>query len=271
MATYAIGDVQGCFEPLQRLLKKIDFNAEQDELWFAGDLVNRGPQSLETLRFIKNLPNKKVVLGNHDLHLLAVYYANAASKNKDTLEEVLAAPDAPELMEWLRTQPLLVADTARNIYMTHAGIPPQWDVQQAQCLANEVQSTLTGEHFLEFLKVMYGNQPNVWQDNLTGMDRIRVIVNYFTRMRFIGPHYELDLTSKEGVGTAPAGFGPWFKASQRKASANILLFGHWAALEGNTNTANTYALDTGCVWGGQLSALRLDDLNWFRVPAKNNL
>lgn len=267
MSVYAIGDVQGCFEPLQRLLEKISFNPQQDELWFAGDLVNRGPQSLETLRFIKALPNKKVVLGNHDLHLLAVHYAGFAAKGKDTLDAVLAAQDAPELMAWLRQQPLMVSDSKNNFYMSHAGIAPIWDVAQAQGLADEVQQFLTGEHYLEFFKVMYGNNPDRWQDNLTGMDRLRVIVNYFTRMRFVGSDCELDLTSKEGVDTAATGFVPWFKSPHRKTQDKQLLFGHWAALEGKSNTANVFALDTGCVWGGQLSAMRLDDLTWFRVPA----
>lgn len=270
MSVYAIGDVQGCFEPLQRLLAKINFNSEQDELWFAGDLVNRGPQSLETLRFIKELPNKKVVLGNHDLHLLAIYYAGFDPKRKDTLDAVLAAEDAAELMAWLRQQPIMVSDSKNNFYMSHAGIAPMWDVEQAQSLADEVQQFLAGEHYLEFFKVMYGNHPDRWQENLTGMDRLRAIVNYFTRMRFVGPAGELDLLSKEGVGTAPAGFAPWFKSTDRKTVNNQLLFGHWAALEGKSDTANVFALDTGCVWGGQLSALRLDDRTWFRVPASEN-
>lgn len=267
MSIYAIGDVQGCFEPLQRLLKKINFNPEQDELWFAGDLVNRGPQSLAVLRFIKALPHKKVVLGNHDLHLLAVYYAGFAPKGKDTLDELLAAPDLAELMEWLRQQPLLIADLAHNIFMSHAGIPPQWDVAQAQALAQEAEAVLQGNDHLEFFKVMYGNQPDCWQADLTGFDRTRAIINYFTRMRFVDARGALDLLSKEGVGTAPAGYVPWFRVANRKTQENKLLFGHWAALEGNTNTANTFALDTGCVWGGQLSALRLDDFCWFRVNA----
>lgn len=268
MATYAIGDVQGCFEPLQRLLNKIQFNPEQDELWFAGDLVNRGPQSLEVLRFIKALPNKKVVLGNHDLHLLAVFYAHAPSKGKDTLAEILAAPEVEALMHWLRQQPLLVSDTNFNVVMTHAGIPPQWSLNQAQQLALEAQQIISSTQGDDFFKVMYGNEPNTWQDSLTGFDRIRAIVNYFTRMRFIGPQGELDLLSKEGLGTAPTDFLPWFKAPQRKTANTNILFGHWAALEGRTDTPNTFALDTGCVWGGQLSALRLDDFHFFRVPAQ---
>lgn len=268
MATYAIGDVQGCFEPLQRLLHKIHFDPQQDSLWFAGDLVNRGPQSLEVLRFIKALPHKKVVLGNHDLHLLAIFYAGFAPRPQDTLDAVLAAPDLPELMHWLVQQPLLIVDSERNLAMSHAGIPPHWSLAQAQQRANEAQTMLNGAQAMDFFKQMYGNQPDRWHDSLNGIERIRVIINYFTRMRFVGANDELDLLSKESMGTAPAGFLPWFKAPQRQITETTLLFGHWAALEGKTGVANAIALDTGCVWGGQLSALRLEDRQFFRVPAK---
>lgn len=267
MSTYAIGDVQGCFEPLERLLAAIKFNPTQDELWFAGDLVNRGPQSLEVLRFIKALPHKKVVLGNHDLHLLALYYTKASAKKHDTLEAILHAPDADELMHWLRQQPLVIATDNQSWCMSHAGIPPMWSVSTAVQLAGEVQEVLSGDQYLDFLQVIYGNHPHQWQASLSGHDRLRAIVNYLTRMRFIGPNNELDLLSKEGLGTAPAGFIPWFKHPERQAKDNGLLFGHWAALEGKTDTANVYALDTGCVWGGQLSALCLETLVWTRVAA----
>ena len=267
MSTYAIGDVQGCFEPLQRLLQTINFNPEEDELWFAGDLINRGPQSLETLRFIKALPRKKVVLGNHDLHLLARFYTQRPCKNKDTLDDILNAPDATELMDWLRFQPLVVWDEARNFCMTHAGLPPMWSAAQALELSQEVEAQLQSATPEDFLQQMYGNQPDCWQYNLQGIERWRIIVNYLTRMRFIGPNGELDLTSKEGLDTAPQGFAPWFAHPQRAAANTQLLFGHWAALEGQTHTQNTFALDTGCVWGRELSALRLEDLQWFRVAA----
>lgn len=272
MAIYAIGDIQGCYEPLQRLLHCVNFDAGTDQLWLAGDLVNRGPQSLEVLRFVRQLGDRaRVVLGNHDLHLLAVRYGGHTLKKHDTLRAVLDAPDADELLHWLRQQPLVVLDEAHNWCMSHAGIPPQWTVQQARALAAEVEAVLRSNDGPAFLAAMYGNQPDCWQPQLQGHDRWRVIVNYLTRMRFTGPQHELDLVSKEGVGTAPAGFRPWFEASPRQAAANRLLFGHWAALEGKTSVPNVYALDTGCVWGGQLSALRLDDQSWHRVPAQASI
>ncbi|MFY9179672.1 MAG: symmetrical bis(5'-nucleosyl)-tetraphosphatase [Venatoribacter sp.] len=266
MATYAIGDVQGCFEPLQRLLAKVKFKPEQDCLWFAGDLVNRGPRSLEVLRFIKGLPHKQVVLGNHDLHLLAVYYGGHSLKKHDTMQDILAAPDCDELLNWLRHQPLLVSSPNQEWCMTHAGLPPFWSVPQATNLSQEVEQFIQSEQAKEFFAVMYGNHPDRWSERLTGLDRLRCIVNYLTRMRFVGQANELDLVSKEGSGTAPAGFKPWFEYP-RKSAPSKLLFGHWAALEGITNTPNIYALDTGCVWGSKLTALRLEDSQLFQVNA----
>lgn len=266
MATYAIGDVQGCFEPLQRLLASIQFQPEHDCLWFAGDLVNRGPQSLEVLRFIKNLPHKKVVLGNHDLHLLAVHYGGHSLKKHDTVQDILAAPDCDELLTWLRQQPLVVTSDDQQWCMSHAGVPPCWTVQQALARSQEVERCLKGEQATAFLSLMYGNYPDRFAESLTGMDRLRVIVNYLTRMRFVGVDNELDLLSKEGVGTAPVGFTPWFSLP-RNSTPTKLLFGHWAALEGVTDQPDIIALDTGCVWGGKLSALRLDDESLFHVDA----
>ncbi len=268
MATYAIGDIQGCNDALQRLLQHCAFDPHHDQLWLAGDLVNRGPQSLQVLRFVQQLGERaKVVLGNHDLHLLALHYSGGKLKKSDTIQDILQAPDREQLLDWLRTQPLVVLDEANNWCMSHAGIPPHWSVQQARQLAQEVERVLQSDQCSEFFRQMYGNLPDRWQPDLQGMDRLRVIVNYLTRMRFVGPDNELDLLSKEGVGTAPTGFQPWFKVQPRLAAANRLLFGHWAALEGKADSTNVYALDTGCVWGGQLSALRLDDETWFRVPA----
>lgn len=267
MSTYAIGDVQGCFEPLQRLLNAIQFDSSKDTLWFAGDLVNRGPQSLQVLRFIKSLGSQaKVVLGNHDLHLLAIYYGGHASRKNDTLAELLAAEDAPELLHWLCQQPLVYSQG--NWCMSHAGIPPQWTVAQALSLSKEVEVAIQGEQSIEFFQQMYGNQSAYWQENLTGINRLRTVVNYLTRMRFIGPDGELDLISKEGLGSAPENFLPWFKMQPSYNRDQQLLFGHWAALEGKTDVPNVYALDTGCVWGGKLSALRLEDQQWFRVSSK---
>jgi len=269
MAIYAIGDIQGCFEPLQRLLDKVRFDPTRDHLWIAGDLVNRGPQSLEVLRFLKGLQHRAIsVLGNHDLHLLAVHYAGQKSKRNDTLSEILNAPDRDELLDWLRHQPLLHLDEARNWCMSHAGIPPLWGVRKARRLAQEVEAEIQGEEPQRFFSQMYGNRPQRWDKTLRGIDRQRMIVNYLTRMRFIDPTGALDLVSKEGLDTAPCGYQPWFSHPQRKAADCRLLFGHWAALEGKVDTPNVYALDTGCVWGGKLTALRLDDEKFFRVPAQ---
>lgn len=270
MPTYAIGDLQGCFEPLQRLLDKIDFNPKQDTLWLAGDLINRGPQSLECLRFVKDLGDSAVsVLGNHDLHLLAVYYTFKPTKKNDTLDEVLNAEDGEELLFWLRQQPLIHYDAARNWCMTHAGIPPMWSIEKAVSLASEVQEALLVDH-LELFRQMYGNQPDIWDDELEGYDRLRIIINYLTRMRFIDHQGRLNLAAKEGLDSAPDSFLPWFKHPERQAQDTQLLFGHWAALEGITNTDKVWALDTGCVWGGRLTALRLEDETLFSVPAKPN-
>ena len=265
MATYAIGDIQGCYDSLQRLLELIQFDPAQDRLWLAGDLVNRGPDSLAVLRFAKQLEDvATVVLGNHDLHLLAVHMGGHTLKSKDTLQAIFDADDGEQLLQWLRHQPLLHCE--RNWCMTHAGLPPQWSIEQAQQLAREVEHVLRSDDAASFLAAMYGNQPDCWQDDLEGIDRQRSIVNYLTRMRFVDAQGRLNLDAKEGVGKAPDGFAPWF-SYPRQSAGTRLLFGHWAALEGRTDCHDIFALDTGCVWGGQLSALRLDDQQWFRVSA----
>jgi len=267
MANYAIGDIQGCFEPLQRLLKQLPFNPQHDVLWIAGDLVNRGPQSLEVLRFIRDLGEQaKVVLGNHDLHLLAVYYAGFKTKRSDTLDAILNTSDCADLMHWLRQQPLIQVSEDQHWCMTHAGLPPSWSVSQAQQLAEEVHQILRSDDPTDFFQTMYGNQPDRWESKLTGQDRLRAIVNTLTRMRFIDDAERLDFKAKEGLDSAPSGFFPWFNSP--RSDHTRLLFGHWAALQGHTGQANIHALDTGCVWGGQLSALCLETEQWYRVPAE---
>jgi bis(5'-nucleosyl)-tetraphosphatase (symmetrical) len=268
MSIYAIGDIQGCYEPLQRLLDLIHFDPQQDQLWLAGDLVNRGPQSLQVLRWAKSLgPAAITVLGNHDLHLLARYYGSERKSRNDTLDDILAADDCAELMLWLRQRPLLHFDEAHNWCMVHAGIPPQWNISKAQRLAAEVETVLQSAHPEDFLQTMYGNKPDHWKKGLSQTDRWRLIVNYLTRMRFIDERGYLDLESKEGLDTAPPGFAPWFDAAERKASSTRLIFGHWAALNGDVHRDNLYALDTGCVWGGSLTAMRLEDQQRFAVAA----
>jgi bis(5'-nucleosyl)-tetraphosphatase (symmetrical) len=266
MARYAIGDVQGCYQALVNLLEKISFDQCQDELWFAGDLVNRGPDSLDCLRLIKSLGEKggrpaKVILGNHDLHLLATYYGQRVPKRKDTFNEILSAPDCESLMAWLKAQPLMVWDREHDIVMSHAGIPHIWSIEEAFSYNREVMKQLNSRYYTEFFDVMYGNEPNIWTPDLQGLARLRVITNYFTRMRFIKENGELDFLAKEALDSAPPSFVPWF--SLPRSDSSQLLFGHWAALCGETGLAgdavNQYhALDTGCVWGGTLTAMNID-------------
>ena len=270
MATYAIGDVQGCYDSLMALLEKIDYDDNQDTLWFAGDLVNRGPKSLKTLRFIKGLGDKAIsVLGNHDLHLLALYYNENNPRKSDTLNATLQAKDSEELMHWLRHQPLVHHDESLNALMVHAGIPPKWGANKACKRSLEVETFIQSADYREFFNAMYGNSPDQWDESLIGMDRLRMIVNYFTRMRFCTQDGQLDLLSKEGLNKKPNGYYPWFEL-ERKAAKTRIFFGHWAALEGKADGENVFALDTGCVWGGELSAIRVEDEAWFRVAAEEN-
>ena len=261
MADYAIGDLQGCLEAFDCLLAKIDFRPDQDRLFLAGDLINRGPDSLGTLRRVFQLrDNVHSVLGNHDLHLLAVAHGATRSKRKDTLAEILDAPDRAELLTWLQHCPLLIDIPEHNATLTHAGIPPLWTLDEARSRAREVEAVLKDTRCSEFFHHMYGNQPAGWDESLTGPDRWRVITNHFTRMRFVDSDGALDLTTKGEADDPPRGYLPWFRHPHRKATDSRLLFGHWAALEGQTGTDKVDALDTGCVWGGSLTALRLDDL-----------
>ena len=264
MATYAIGDVQGCFEPLQRLLETLRFDPAADRLWFAGDLVNRGPDSLAVLRFVHGLGERAVtVLGNHDLHLLAVADGVRKPTRKDSLNAILEAPDREPLLAWLRACPLVHREPGYPHLMVHAGIPPQWDVDQAVALAQEVERTLRGRRYGEFLHHMYGNVPDTWDETLTGVERLRLITNYLTRMRFCSPDGRLDLDNKGKPEDANPGFAPWFTYAGRRSAATPVVFGHWAALEGEPGVPGVHALDTGCVWGGRLRALRLDDDRLF--------
>ena len=260
MRTYAIGDVQGCFDELQRLLSRISFSEGKDRLWFVGDLVNRGPKSLATLRFVRDLGDRAVVvLGNHDLHLVAEHEGCDAPRKGDSFDDVLGAPDRGELLDWLRTRPLMHVE--RGYAMVHAGLLPQWSVAKGVLLAKEVQSALGGLHYREFLKNMYGGQPDQWSEGLAGWDRLRVIVNAMTRLRFCTAEGRMELKAKGSE--APAGYKPWF--SFRRKDKEAIVCGHWSAL-GLTITDKLAALDTGCVWGGKLTALRLEDGELFQVP-----
>lgn len=256
MGVYAIGDVQGCFDELESLLDKIGFDPRHDTLWFAGDLVNRGHKSLETLRFIHRV-NAFTVLGNHDLHLLASAHIPKYRKHKDTLQQVMSAPDGPELLEWLRHQPLLHHDAGSGYTMIHAGLPPQWDLETAQSCAAEVSKMLRSKHYIEFLGEMYGNHPNVWSESLQGWDRLRFITNCFTRLRYCDTNGHLALQEKGPPGGQPRHLQPWFEWPHRKSRDMNILFGHWSTL-GPFDGPGIHALDTGCLWGGALTAMRID-------------
>lgn len=261
MTIYAVGDLQGCLDPLKCLLDRVAFDPARDRLWLVGDLVNRGPKSLETLRFLFAMRDSVTcVLGNHDLHLLAVAHNVERLKKSDTLREIIEAPDAGDLLDWLRRQKLVHYDEARDIAMVHAGIPPMWTLAKALKRAAEVEEALLDDARLPlFLEGMYGNDPACWDSDLHGITRLRVITNYFTRMRFCKADGTLDLKSKEGADTAPPGYRPWFAHPSRKTRGQKIIFGHWAALEGKCNEPGLHALDTGCVWGGTMTLLNIDN------------
>jgi bis(5'-nucleosyl)-tetraphosphatase (symmetrical) len=267
MATYAVGDIQGCYSEFLQLLEKIRFDLAHDKLWLVGDLVNRGPQSLEVLRFVKSLGDAAItVLGNHDLHLLAVAAGVAELHRTDTLDEVLNAPDRDELLAWLRQQRLLYAEGGH--VLVHAGMLPQWSVKQALGLAHEVEDALRGADYITFLERMYGNSPHAWDDGLSGYKRLRVIVNAFTRLRIVTPQGEMEFRFKGVVDDIPDGYAPWYHAPGRKSRDSTVIFGHWSAL-GLLLRDNVIALDTGCLWGGPMSAIRLDDRKLFQVACTN--
>ena len=266
MPTYAIGDLQGCHPSLLELLEKLDFDAEQDRLWLVGDLVSRGPDSLETLRFVRDLGDRAVtVLGNHDLHLLAIHAGVRETRDKG-LQAVMAARDRDELMDWLRTRPLLHHDPELDTTLVHAGIYPAWTLGSAMIHAGELHRMLAGEHWREFLDHMYGNRPDRWDDTLQGWDRLRFICNSFTRMRYLHPDGRLNLADNGAPGTQPEGDRPWFEMPDRAMAGQRIVFGHWSTL-GLVQRDDLLALDTGCVWGGRLTAARLqaDDVEIIAV------
>jgi len=257
MATYAIGDVQGCYDELQRLLDQLSFDPARDRLWFVGDLVNRGRQSLQVLRLVKQLGNQaKSVLGNHDLHLLALSQGNRKPFPDDTLDDILQAPDRDELIDWLRQRPLLHHSGKRNLNLLHAGLPPQWGIATARERAGEVEEVLRGPEFPEFCRHMYGDEPRRWSDTLRGLPRLRFITNCFTRLRYCTASGKLALQYKGPPGTQKRGYLPWFQVPGRASRDARILCGHWSTL-GYRAENNVWALDSGCLWGGRLTALRL--------------
>jgi bis(5'-nucleosyl)-tetraphosphatase (symmetrical) len=258
MARYAIGDIQGCCDELKALLARCKYSADRDELWFVGDLVNRGPQSLDTLRFVRSLgAGATVVLGNHDLHLLALAYGSKRkAKDGDTLQEILDAPDRDQLLEWLAGRPLAVYDEPRGDFLVHAGLVPEWTPRAAAKLAREVEAMLRADARSLF-DSMYGNKPDRWSDNLRGMDRLRFIINAFTRMRFCRRDGSVDLKTKGAPGEQAEDLLPWFDMPDRQSAGVRVVCGHWSTL-GYRRRADLLSLDTGCVWGGALTAVDLD-------------
>ncbi len=255
MALYLIGDVQGCDDALGRLLEKIEFSASRDTLYLLGDLVNRGPASDAVLRRVMRYADAaRCLLGNHDLSLLALAHGCRAPHRNDTMDKVLLAPDRGELLEWLRWQRMAIH--AHGLLMVHGGVLPQWDLPQTLALAAEVEAALRGPGLVDFLSQMYGNEPAQWDDSLKGTQRLRVIVNALTRLRFCTPEGVMDLDASGGPGTAPPGYLPWFDVPGRKTAGATIAFGHWSTL-GFLQRPDIISLDTGCVWGGALSALRL--------------
>ena len=283
MPTYAIGDIQGCLQEFDGLLEKINFSAD-DELWLAGDLINCGPQSLQLLRRVKTLSNQcRIVLGNHDLHFLAILFGGHKAGGKDTFEELLQAPDVYEIGHWLRGQKLVHHDQGH--ILVHAGIPGFWASAQAFAYAEEVETVIgqregimlsPGEvSYKEFFAKMYGNEPPRWDESLSGMDRLRIITNYFTRMRYVDAACTMNFAEKGSLEHAPNGFMPWFErapntngATQEQSDrSEKILFGHWASLNGITHSPKHIALDTGCVWGRSLTAYCLETGEITRQPA----
>jgi bis(5'-nucleosyl)-tetraphosphatase (symmetrical) len=266
MSTYAIGDLQGCFDPLEALLERCAFDPASDRLWFVGDLVNRGPKSLETLRFVRDLGDAAVaVLGNHDLSLLMIAAGQGKQHRLDTFHHVLDAPDGAELIEWLRQRPMMHVEG--DYAMVHAGLLPQWDILQAQALAREVEAALRAPTHADFMKRMWGGEPSMWQDDLEGWDRLRIVVNALTRMRFCTPAGRMEFHSKGSPDEPPDGYRPWFEVAGARWRTHTLVCGHWSAL-GYRTADHVIALDSGCLWGGELTAVRLDDRAVFQVPCE---
>jgi len=255
---YAVGDVQGCAPSLKALVKKLP---KKSKMIFLGDLVNRGPNSLSALRQLKSLQESdraECILGNHDLHLLAIDAGLRNTKGLDTVDAILKAPDRKELINWIRKRPMAL--TNGKVLTVHAGVLPQWDLQQTIECAQEVEKALRSKSYKDFLANMYGNTPNKWSSSLKGYERLRLITNALTRMRFCTPSGQMEFESKEGLENGPKGYIPWFKVPKRKSANTLIYFGHWSTL-GLLRRNNVIGLDTGCVWGGKLTALEIADSN----------
>lgn len=271
MATWAIGDLQGCYRELLDLLTLIRFKPEADRLWFTGDLVNRGPESLECLRFVRDLGDAAVVvLGNHDLHLLAVAAGARKPRGNDTLNGILGAPDRDDLLDWLARRPLLHHES--GFMLVHAGLPPQWDPAAATRAATELEAALRSSLAADFYSNMYGNEPDHWSDDLDAWPRLRFFTNCLTRMRYCDAEGRLNLELNGRPGTQPAPWLPWYEVPGRRSRSERIVFGHWSTVRLDPRVKfdrwKVFPLDTGCVWGGSLTALRLDDQKYVSVPSR---
>jgi len=258
MTTYAIGDIQGCYKELRQLLKLIHFSSDKDKLWFVGDLVNRGPDSLSVLRFIRDLGDNAIsVLGNHDLHMLGVLYGVEKPRKKDTFGEIISAKDLDTIIEWICSLPLMHIDKESKHILVHAGIYPDWSVEEAQNYAKEMENVLQSDRCIDFIKNMYGSKPGRWSPSLKGWDRLRFITNSFTRMRFCTADLKLDMKYKGPPGSQPNGLIPWYLLRNNELRQYKILMGHWSTL-GDVNDPELITLDTGCLWGGKLTAYSLE-------------
>jgi len=267
MTVYAIGDIQGCYKELRQLLKKIAFSSDKDQLWFVGDLVNRGPDSLAVLRFIKDLAENAIsVLGNHDLHMLGVLTGVEKPRKKDTFEEIIHAKDRDSIIDWVRSRPLVYIEEESKHILVHAGIYPNWSIVEAKAYAAEMEAVLQSDHYLDFINNMYGSEPSVWSNTLEGWDRLRFITNSFTRMRYCTVNAELDMKHKGPPGTQPNNLMPWYKIRNKELRSYRVLMGHWSTL-GNVNDPQLITLDTGCLWGGSLTAYALEEPPRFTALA----
>ncbi|HDR1021994.1 TPA: bis(5'-nucleosyl)-tetraphosphatase (symmetrical) ApaH [Pasteurella multocida] len=271
MATYLVGDLQGCYDELQLLLENVQFDPTKDQLYLVGDLVARGDKSLECLRFVKSLgQSAKTVLGNHDLHLISTALGIKHVKPRDRVDAIFNAPDFEELIDWLRHQPLLVHNEQHNFVMVHAGISPDWDLATAKQCANEVENVLRNGDYRHLIENMYQNHPDRWDDNLQGLDRLRYSINVFTRMRFCYWDHRLDFDCKQPPESAPEELTPWFNLDNPLYQNTPIVFGHWASLVDTPTPANIYALDTGCVWNNRMTMLRWEDKQYFTQSAVKN-
>jgi bis(5'-nucleosyl)-tetraphosphatase (symmetrical) len=267
MAIYAIGDIQGCYDEFLQLLDKIHFKTDRDQLWLTGDVVNRGPKSLATLRRVYAMrDNIRLVLGNHDLHLLATAYHFKQQGKHDTFEDILEDKDGAELLNWLRHQPLIHFDAELNLCMVHAGIHPEWTIDQATALASEVEQMLQSDQHLEFYQHMYGDKPAQWSETHSGWSRIRFITNMFTRMRYLTTDGQASMSAKGPPGSQPPEYSPWYELP-RASSGTGIIFGHWSTLPmtADYQKYDVYPIDSGCLWGGELTALRLDTQVFERI------